>query len=615
MQSQDQGSNSREAPASRPFLENIEMNPNAGHGTVVPSILRGLGQRTTGSGPRQLDLNQPLRLPLDLSRTERSSGSQQIQAAGGSSWPIMTRSGRAGHVGEETINRVVLPTNGQSGLLCKRRTPEMPQPLNNVLRIPTAANSSNNGTRVARPQLPVAVPPIQIGQTDNFQRNTRLRTIGSQRNPGPAAASVSTWNPSNFNVQQATGHQHQRRSVFPPLVPSPMQNSQQMSAPANLTMLHRRQQRPIVGVPNPLRAPLSSQYRNGPTMSARGRSSFGSPASMIQSANMQPNMNLVDGNRSFLRNIRSSSEIQSSMIQSTNRQSNMNLVNGNRSFLRNIGSSSSMIQSTNMQSNMNLVNGNRSFLRNIGSSSEIQSGRGMYNSSFTSRQPSMGEQTAQRMQYFLENSEARRMARNHPVESNGYTDLRELEVETGNGAIAAGRLGGNSFLLPRTTVSQVAEQRRRLVLLLRHYLRRLRRTPGGLRMEAAREMGGAFVQGMYAIEDGHDDVPPDFDNTSFEGHLDVVEPIRGSGSGSGNGNGTGLRVPIIRANLRRRKFLPITGQPTAEAEKCCICQEDYANGEELGKLDCGHDFHFNCIKRWLRRKNLCPICKKIALAV
>ncbi|KAK8995706.1 hypothetical protein V6N11_075966 [Hibiscus sabdariffa] len=581
MQSQDQGSNSREAPTLRPFLENIEMNANDGHGsgnhgTVVQSILRGQGQRT-GSGPRQLDLNEPLQLSLDLSRTERSLGNQQIQAAGGSSWSIMTHSGRAGHVGEETINRQVLPTNGQSGLLCKRRTPEMPQPQNNVLSIPTAANSSNNGTRVARPQLPVAAPPIQIGQTDNFQRNTRLRTIGSQRNPGPA--SVSTWNPSNFNVQQATGHHHQRRPGFPPLVSFSMQNSQQMSAPANPAMLHRHQQRPIVAVPNPLRAPLSSLYRNGPTMSARGRPSFGSPASMIQSANMQPNMNLVNRNRSFLRNIGASSEIQSSMIQSVN-----------------------------MQPNMNLVNGNPSFLRNVGASSDIQSGRGMYNSSFSSlgyRQPSMGEQTAQRMQYFLESSEARRMAHNYPIESNGYTDLGELEVQLVNSAIAAVRLGGNRFLLSRTTVSQVAEQRRRLIFQLRNYLRLVRRT-GGLRMEDAREMGRVFLQGMYALENGHDDMPLYFDNMSFEGLLDVGEPIGSSG--------TGLRVATIRANLRRRRFLPITAQPTAEAEKCCICQ-DYANGEELGKLDCGHDFHFNCIKRWLRRKNLCPICKKIALAV
>ncbi|KAK7836192.1 e3 ubiquitin-protein ligase mbr2 [Quercus suber] len=41
--------------------------------------------------------------------------------------------------------------------------------------------------------------------------------------------------------------------------------------------------------------------------------------------------------------------------------------------------------------------------------------------------------------------------------------------------------------------------------------------------------------------------------------------------------------------------------------------EEYADGDNLGALDCGHDFHTNCIKQWLMLKNLCPICKTTAL--
>lgn len=43
-------------------------------------------------------------------------------------------------------------------------------------------------------------------------------------------------------------------------------------------------------------------------------------------------------------------------------------------------------------------------------------------------------------------------------------------------------------------------------------------------------------------------------------------------------------------------------------------QEEYAVGDDLGILDCGHDFHTNCIKQWLMQKNLCPICKTTGLA-
>lgn len=43
-------------------------------------------------------------------------------------------------------------------------------------------------------------------------------------------------------------------------------------------------------------------------------------------------------------------------------------------------------------------------------------------------------------------------------------------------------------------------------------------------------------------------------------------------------------------------------------------QEDYGDGDDIGTLDCGHDFHSDCIKQWLMHKNLCPICKTTGLA-
>ncbi|GMJ08004.1 hypothetical protein HRI_004469600 [Hibiscus trionum] len=479
MQSQgDQGSNSRETPTLRPFLENIGMNPNDGssdnQGTIAPSVVPGQGQ-STGSGPLQLDLNEPLQLTVDLSRAERSSDNQQILAS------------------------------GQSRLLCKRRTPEVPQPQNHVLiNISTAASSSNNNTHLARH---VAAPAIQIGQTDNFQRNTRLRTSVSQR------------------------------------------NSQQMSVRAHPAMLHQHQQEhPIVVVPNPLQAPLPCQYWNGPTMPARGHPTFDYPPTMTQSANM------------------------------------------------------------------NSVNRNPSFLRNLAASSGIQSGPGMYNSPFSSlgyRQSSMAEQTAERIQSFLDRAEALRMAHNFPFYDNASFTVEELEMIIMNrfhgttprsGAMDAERLGGDDFLLS----SQIAEQRRRLMNQLRNYLRVVHRT-GGLQMEDATEMGRSFLLGMYALECVDADMHVDVEYISYE-------ELLGPGVQRMNFS-LKLNVGTIKANLRRRRFQPISMEPTAEAEQCCICQEDYANGEELGKLDCGHDFHFDCIKEWLRRKNQCPICKKVGLAV
>ncbi|XP_057985263.1 probable E3 ubiquitin-protein ligase RHG1A [Hevea brasiliensis] len=76
---------------------------------------------------------------------------------------------------------------------------------------------------------------------------------------------------------------------------------------------------------------------------------------------------------------------------------------------------------------------------------------------------------------------------------------------------------------------------------------------------------------------------------------------------------SGLAGAVIEAHMKRQKYeANVVGSPL-EDEKCCICQENYADGEDLGKLDCGHYFHFDCIKQWLNQKNNCPICKKKAL--
>lgn len=44
---------------------------------------------------------------------------------------------------------------------------------------------------------------------------------------------------------------------------------------------------------------------------------------------------------------------------------------------------------------------------------------------------------------------------------------------------------------------------------------------------------------------------------------------------------------------------------------CCICTEDYFNGKNIASLYCGHVFHQDCIKQWLRSSNqsLCPHCR------
>ena len=41
-------------------------------------------------------------------------------------------------------------------------------------------------------------------------------------------------------------------------------------------------------------------------------------------------------------------------------------------------------------------------------------------------------------------------------------------------------------------------------------------------------------------------------------------------------------------------------------------QEEYVVGDEVGRLQCEHKFHVDCIEQWLGLKNWCPICKASA---
>ncbi|KAK7346986.1 hypothetical protein VNO80_21510 [Phaseolus coccineus] len=78
---------------------------------------------------------------------------------------------------------------------------------------------------------------------------------------------------------------------------------------------------------------------------------------------------------------------------------------------------------------------------------------------------------------------------------------------------------------------------------------------------------------------------------------------------------SGLSLETIAQYMDTETFLVVDGDGSEEnKEKCPICLEEFKNGEEIGKLhSCVHKFHLDCIKTWLNRKNLCPVCRRTAL--
>ena len=44
-------------------------------------------------------------------------------------------------------------------------------------------------------------------------------------------------------------------------------------------------------------------------------------------------------------------------------------------------------------------------------------------------------------------------------------------------------------------------------------------------------------------------------------------------------------------------------------DKCPICLQKYKGSDIIKEFPCKHIFHKNCIFKWLKTSNLCPLCK------
>jgi hypothetical protein len=42
---------------------------------------------------------------------------------------------------------------------------------------------------------------------------------------------------------------------------------------------------------------------------------------------------------------------------------------------------------------------------------------------------------------------------------------------------------------------------------------------------------------------------------------------------------------------------------------CTICFHPLNDGDRIGDLECSHNFHVDCLKNWLTRRNTCPLCQ------
>ncbi|KAL7087600.1 hypothetical protein ACP275_13G076700 [Erythranthe tilingii] len=130
---------------------------------------------------------------------------------------------------------------------------------------------------------------------------------------------------------------------------------------------------------------------------------------------------------------------------------------------------------------------------------------------------------------------------------------------------------------------------------------------------AVLEIPGGYREAGDSV-DQHRDMRLDIDHMSYEELLALGENIGTVGSG--------LTDEFIRNNLKTRIFSlspactnqeELTSPDHRAINFCVVCQNDYEYEEKIGTLDCGHEYHRECINKWLHVKNTCPVCKSTAL--
>ena len=43
---------------------------------------------------------------------------------------------------------------------------------------------------------------------------------------------------------------------------------------------------------------------------------------------------------------------------------------------------------------------------------------------------------------------------------------------------------------------------------------------------------------------------------------------------------------------------------------CPICLDEYKHGDIVSELACGHQFHPQCVNKWLKERRICPMCRR-----
>ena len=63
------------------------------------------------------------------------------------------------------------------------------------------------------------------------------------------------------------------------------------------------------------------------------------------------------------------------------------------------------------------------------------------------------------------------------------------------------------------------------------------------------------------------------------------------------------------ARMKVCKFQELSQEDQEQDENCPMCMDVFAKDEDIMQVTCGHVFHNDCVKEWLKKSNTCPKCR------
>ena len=75
--------------------------------------------------------------------------------------------------------------------------------------------------------------------------------------------------------------------------------------------------------------------------------------------------------------------------------------------------------------------------------------------------------------------------------------------------------------------------------------------------------------------------------------------------------GTAVKQEDLDSLTKEEEYKPEDTVGLNGESGCCICMEDWIEGDSLRVLKCNHTFHRDCCDQWLLINNTCPICRDV----